>query len=106
MFTRNTITKNDLIIIIEQKKKTTIFFFFSFYFEDIGSWTALVELNLATNQLTVIPEDIKNLQNLEVLIMSNNQLKVRNHLFAIILKAFSCFEITMWYFIFSSFFFL
>jgi Leucine-rich repeat (LRR) protein len=44
---------------------------------DIGSWTALVELNLATNQLTVIPEDIKNLQNLEVLIMSNNQLKVR-----------------------------
>ena len=43
---------------------------------DIGSWTALVELNLATNQLTVIPEDIKNLQNLEVLIMSNNQLKV------------------------------
>ncbi len=43
---------------------------------DIGSWTALVELNLATNQLTVIPEDVKNLQNLEVLIMSNNQLKV------------------------------
>ena len=43
---------------------------------DIGSWTALVELNLATNQLTVVPEDIKNLQNLEVLIMSNNQLKV------------------------------
>ncbi len=35
-----------------------------------------MELNLATNQLTVIPEDIKNLQNLEVLIMSNNQLKV------------------------------
>jgi len=50
---------------------------FQFYFIiDIGSWTALVELNLATNQLTVIPEDIKNLQNLEVLIMSNNQLKV------------------------------
>ena len=47
---------------------------------DIGSWTALVELNLATNQLTVIPEDIKNLQNLEVLIMSNNQLKVNKHL--------------------------
>lgn len=50
---------------------------FSFFSIDIGSWTALVELNLATNQLTVIPEDIKNLQNLEVLIMSNNQLKVR-----------------------------
>ncbi len=46
---------------------------------DIGSWIALVELNLATNQLTVIPEDIKNLQNLEVLIMSNNQLKVREN---------------------------
>ena len=45
---------------------------------DIGSWTALVELNLATNQLTIVPEDIKNLQNLEVLIMSNNQLKVSN----------------------------
>ena len=50
--------------------------FFFFLWIDIGSWTALVELNLATNQLTVIPEDIKNLQNLEVLIMSNNQLKV------------------------------
>lgn len=49
----------------------------NFIFLDIGSWTALVELNLATNQLTVIPDDIKNLQNLEVLIMSNNQLKVR-----------------------------
>lgn len=50
---------------------------------DIGSWTALVELNLATNQLTVIPEDIKNLQNLEVLIMSNNQLKVCRRTFAL-----------------------
>jgi Leucine-rich repeat (LRR) protein len=50
----------------------------SFVLTDIGSWTALVELNLATNQLIVIPEDIKNLQNLEVLIMSNNQLKVRH----------------------------
>jgi len=63
------------------KKKKSFFFLTQensdFYFIiDIGSWTALVELNLATNQLTVIPEDIKNLQNLEVLIMSNNQLKV------------------------------
>lgn len=57
-----------------------IFIFFSSSFIDIGSWTALVELNLATNQLTIIPEDIKNLQNLEVLIMSNNQLKVRHNL--------------------------
>ena len=54
-----------------------IYLDFAFFFIiDIGSWTALVELNLATNQLTVVPEDIKNLQNLEVLIMSNNQLKV------------------------------
>jgi leucine-rich repeat protein SHOC2 len=59
------------------KKFQSIFIFRIFLIIDIGSWTALVELNLATNQLTVIPEDIKNLQNLEVLIMSNNQLKVR-----------------------------
>lgn len=55
---------------------STLISIFIYICLDIGSWTALVELNLATNQLTVIPEDIKNLQNLEVLIMSNNQLKV------------------------------
>ena len=36
----------------------------------------MVELNLGTNQLSKIPDDIQNLQNLEVLILSNNLLKV------------------------------
>ena len=35
----------------------------------------MVELNLGTNQLTKIPEDISNLSSLEVLILSNNNLK-------------------------------
>jgi Leucine-rich repeat (LRR) protein len=35
----------------------------------------MVELNLGTNQLTKIPEDIANLASLEVLILSNNNLK-------------------------------
>ena len=37
----------------------------------------MVELNLGTNQLTSLPDDISKLQNLEVLILSNNALKVR-----------------------------
>ena len=37
----------------------------------------MVELILGTNQLTRIPEDIQNLEKLEVLILSNNLLKVR-----------------------------
>lgn len=45
---------------------------------DIGTWTNMVELNLATNQLMKIPEDIQCLQSLEVLILSNNLLKVLN----------------------------
>lgn len=45
-------------------------------FSDIGSWSNMVELNLGTNQLTKIPDDISCLQNLEVLILSNNLLKV------------------------------
>lgn len=36
----------------------------------------MVELNLGTNQLTKIPDDIENLQSLEVFILSNNLLKV------------------------------
>ena len=36
----------------------------------------MVELNLGTNQLTRIPEDIQNLEKLEVLVLSNNLLKV------------------------------
>ena len=36
----------------------------------------MVELNLGTNQLSKIPDDIDNLNNLEVLILSNNLLRV------------------------------
>jgi leucine-rich repeat protein SHOC2 len=43
---------------------------------DIGTWTNMVELNLGTNQLTKVPDDIQCLQALEVLILSNNALKV------------------------------
>ena len=43
---------------------------------DIGQWTNMVELNLGTNQLTRIPDDIQNLEKLEVLVLSNNLLKV------------------------------
>ena len=41
----------------------------------------MVELNLGTNQLTRVPDDIQNLEKLEVLILSNNLLKVHklNH---------------------------
>jgi len=44
---------------------------------DIGSWTSMVELNLGTNQLISLPDDISKLQNLEVLILSNNLLRVK-----------------------------
>ena len=37
----------------------------------------MVELNLGTNQLISLPGDLSKLQNLEVLILSNNLLKVR-----------------------------
>ena len=36
----------------------------------------MVELNLGTNQLSKIPDDIENLHKLEVLILSNNSLRV------------------------------
>jgi leucine-rich repeat protein SHOC2 len=36
----------------------------------------MVELNIGTNQLISLPDDISKLQNLEVLILSNNLLKV------------------------------
>lgn len=36
----------------------------------------MVELNLGTNQLMSLPDDINKLQNLEVLILSNNLLRV------------------------------
>ena len=35
----------------------------------------MVELNLGTNQLTKLPEDVAMLGSLEVLILSNNHLR-------------------------------
>lgn len=32
----------------------------------MGSWTSITELNLSTNQLKVLPDDIEKLTNLEV----------------------------------------
>ena len=43
---------------------------------DFGSWVTLTELNLGTNQLTSIPEDIQELTRLEVLVLSNNAIRV------------------------------
>ena len=42
---------------------------------DIGTWVNMVELNLGTNLLSKVPEDIANLSSLEVLILSNNNLR-------------------------------
>jgi Leucine-rich repeat (LRR) protein len=39
----------------------------------------MVELNLGTNQISKIPEDIANLEKLEVLVLSNNLLKVKQN---------------------------
>jgi leucine-rich repeat protein SHOC2 len=41
----------------------------------------MVELNLGTNQLSRMPDDIDALENLEVLILSNNLLRVSDHRF-------------------------
>ena len=46
---------------------------------DFGSWVTLTELNLGTNQLTSIPEDIQELTRLEVLILSNNAIRVSSN---------------------------
>ena len=43
---------------------------------DVGTWVNMVELNLGTNQLSRMPDDIDLLENLEVLILSNNLLRV------------------------------
>jgi hypothetical protein len=43
---------------------------------DFGNWVTLTELNLGTNQLTSIPEDIQELTRLEVLILANNAIRV------------------------------
>ena len=39
---------------------------YTFFFLDIGTWSHMVELNLGTNQIAKLPDDIANLQNLEV----------------------------------------
>lgn len=46
---------------------------------DTGSWVNMVELNLGTNQLAKIPDDIDKLEKLEVLILSNNLLRVSSN---------------------------
>lgn len=43
---------------------------------DTGTWINMVELNLGTNQINRIPDDIDKMENLEVLILSNNLLRV------------------------------
>lgn len=43
---------------------------------DFGTWVALTELDLGTNQLSSIPEDIQELTRLEVLVLSNNAIRV------------------------------
>ena len=45
-------------------------------FADFGTWVSLTELDLGTNQLTAIPEEIKKLTRLEELVLSNNAIRV------------------------------
>ena len=52
---------------------------FSVFSKDIGTWTNVVELNFGTNKLAALPVDIGLLVNLEVLILSNNELPVKRH---------------------------
>jgi len=47
---------------------------------DFGSWSSLTELDLGTNQLTSIPEDIQELTRLEELVLSNNAIRVSGSL--------------------------
>ena len=47
------------------KSITDVLYIF-FFFQDIGTWSHMVELNLGTNQIAKLPDDIANLQNLEV----------------------------------------
>lgn len=58
-------------------------------FSDIGSWMNMVELNLGTNQLNKVPDDISCLQNLEVLILTNNCLRVRFFVFVCVISVFN-----------------
>lgn len=43
---------------------------------DFGSWVSLTELDLGTNQLMALPEDIQELTRLEELVLSNNAIRV------------------------------
>ena len=43
---------------------------------DFGTWVSLTELDLGTNQLSAIPEDIQELVRLEELVLSNNAIRV------------------------------
>ncbi len=43
---------------------------------DFGTWVNLTELDLGTNQLTSIPEDVQELTRLEILVLSNNAIRV------------------------------
>jgi len=59
---------------------------------DTSTWVNMVELNLGTNQLARIPDDIDRLEKLEVLILSNNMLKVF-HLFFLFFSLISDYDI-------------
>ena len=72
-----------VMIIIIVIVVVVIFTFFDYVNEmrlkfptDTGTWINMVELNLGTNQINRIPDDIDKMENLEVLILSNNLLRV------------------------------
>ena len=48
-------------------------------FADFGTWVTLTELDLGTNQLSALPEEVQELTRLEVLILANNAIRVRFH---------------------------
>ena len=45
-------------------------------FIDFGTWVTLTELNLGTNQLSSVPEEIQELTRLEILVLANNTIRV------------------------------
>ena len=49
-----------------------------FFYPDIGTWSHMVELNLGTNQIAKLPDDIAHLQNLEVTHFYHFALKIQN----------------------------
>ena len=44
---------------------------------DLHNWSNLVELDLGSNRLSTLPDEIENFKSLEVFRLSYNQLKVR-----------------------------